>query len=485
MSRKTVISNKKIFEEALYSLKPENLLQSLKFDKVSQTLHVEKDRKFLLKNGYYLVGFGKAVLGIAATLVSKLQDGPVLKGGLLSIPSGTSDLPNFTNWIEACKKQNVEIFEGAYNNLPDENSEKAAKAVVDMVSNLDKEDVVIVLISGGGSALLSMTIPGLKLDDKLDVIKLLSRAGADIVELNTVRKALSFVKGGKLSQIIAPAQVISLVISDIIGDPLNMIASGPTVQCNDRGEPLKILEKYKLLDKIPESVLNVLKHVAVDSSQRKVIDNTNNFLIGTNLIPLNFIHENFRKQFNDCFMIGRRIKGEAREVGTLLADLVSSFCQQNEFDLISHLRGFGMEDDHEIGRIINSQAQFGKENCGSIFLCAGGETTVTVAGNGKGGRNQELVLSFALRITNIQEELRKQGYFIEVLSCGTDGIDGPTTAAGAVWNTEKNLAKEAFDHIMNNDSYNFWRKHDDECLVKTGHTGTNVADIILCQILKF
>ena len=206
MSRKTVISNKKIFEEALYSLKPENLLQSLKFDKVSQTLHVEKDRKFLLKNGYYLVGFGKAVLGIAATLVSKLQgifqkkskyltnaieifslDGPVLKGGLLSIPSGTSDLPNFTNWIEACKKQNVEIIEGAYNNLPDENSEKAAKAVVDMVSNLDKEDVVIVLISGGGSALLSMTIPGLKLDDKLDVIKLLSRAGADIVELNTVR----------------------------------------------------------------------------------------------------------------------------------------------------------------------------------------------------------------------------------------------------------------------------------------------------------
>ena len=114
-------------------------------------------------------------------------DGPVLKGGLLSIPSGTSDLPNFTNWIEACKKQNVEIFEGAYNNLPDENSEKAAKAVVDMVSNLDKEDVVIVLISGGGSALLSMTFPGLKLDDKLDVIKLLSRAGADIVELNTVR----------------------------------------------------------------------------------------------------------------------------------------------------------------------------------------------------------------------------------------------------------------------------------------------------------
>ena len=150
-----------------------------------------------------------------------------------------------------------------------------------------------------------------------------------------------------------------------------MIASGPTVQCNDRGEPLKILEKYKLLDKIPESVLNVLKHVAVDSSKRKVIDNTNNFLIGTNLIPLNFIHENFRKQFNDCFMIGRRIKGEAREVGTLLADLVSSFCQQNEFDLISHLRGFGLEDDHEIGRIIKSQAQFGKENCGSIFLCAG------------------------------------------------------------------------------------------------------------------
>ena len=87
-----------------------------------------------------------------------------------------------------------------------------------------------------------------------------------------------------------------------------MIASGPTVQCNNRGEPLKILEKYKLLDKIPESVLNVLKHVAVDSSKRKVIDNTNNFLIGTNLIPLNFIHENFRKQFNDCFMIGRKIK---------------------------------------------------------------------------------------------------------------------------------------------------------------------------------
>ena len=241
------------FLKSLDFLSPENLLKDvIQYDEHEQCLKIGKEH--VTSKRCYVVGFGKAVLGLGAHIAKVLGAGSLLEAGILSIPSGTSSNEKFRDWLRICQDANVKVIEGAKDNLPDEDSYRAAQAIIRLVSDLSEDDVVIVLISGGGSALLSLPIEGVTLAEKLKIIRSLSRAGASITELNTVRKALSSVKGGKLAAAIRPARSVSLVLSDIIGDPLDFIASGPTVPNTDPpNSAFNVLNKYNLVGELTDN----------------------------------------------------------------------------------------------------------------------------------------------------------------------------------------------------------------------------------------
>ena len=182
------MSTRNIFTECLSSLKPDNLLDAcVVYDDDSETLVIKDNNiNVTLENGYYLIGFGKAVLGLASCLLTKIS-GDKLKGGILSVPHGTSALPLNRESLDICDRNKVSVLEGARNNLPDEDSENATRSILEMVGGLGPRDVVITIISGGGSSLLTAPVTGVSIQEKLEVVKLLSKSGADITELNTVR----------------------------------------------------------------------------------------------------------------------------------------------------------------------------------------------------------------------------------------------------------------------------------------------------------
>ena len=282
------VTCKDLFIESLKALTPGTLLANqFHVDHANKMLYVGPEKNtFDLQNGCYLVGFGKAVLGLGAYVSGQL--GSLLNSGILSVPWGTLSIENHKTMIDACQNAGVKLIEGARDNLPDKQSFDAANEIVEMVSNLSATDVVIVLISGGGSALLPLPMEGITLEEKLTVVKLLSRGGASITELNTVRKALSAVKGGKLAQIISPAKTVSLVLSDIIGDPVDFIASGPTVpNTDDPDTALKIILKYDISAHISDNVKEVLKNkVRITEG----LPTSQLYIVGNNEKVLNYIH---------------------------------------------------------------------------------------------------------------------------------------------------------------------------------------------------
>ena len=300
----------------------------------------------------------------------------------------------------------------------------------------------------------------------------------DCFILIILRKRLSAVKGGKLARLVAPARVLGLIVSDIVGDPVDMIASGPTIipgPKRNTSSPLDILSLYNLTEKIPQHVLAVLAEQPVQ--ERRDADVVN-LLIGTNDIPLQHARRMLASERCQPLILSRGLTGEARMVGRHLASLVRAICLQNKQDLDTVTEQLKLcptslndvPDELPVGQ--------------TLVLLIGGETTVKVAGEGLGGRNQELVLSYAIEMAkNEDRRMQERGFRVELLSCGTDGIDGPTEAAGAVWSSDLNLDLQlASEALENNDSNTFWRRHHPDCLVVTGHTGTNVADLIICKI---
>ena len=288
-------------------------------------------------------------------------------------------------------------------------------------------------------------------------------------------------KGGKLARLVAPAQMLSLIVSDIVGDPVDMIASGPTIitapQENTRS-PLDILNLYTLTEKIPEHVLSVLTEQPLHEQSGAEPD-VMNLLIGTNDIPLQQARR-LTSESSLSLVLTRGLTGEARMVGSLLASLARSICLQNKQDLES------VTEELYLCKISLDDAHYKLQAGRPLILLIGGETTVKVVGEGVGGRNQELVLSFAIEMgQDAGRIIQERGYTVELLSCGTDGIDGPTEAAGAVWSSDLTLDLQlASEALEDNDSNTFWRRHHPDCLVVTGHTGTNVADLIICKIHK-
>jgi hydroxypyruvate reductase len=333
--------------------------------------------------------------------------------------------------------------------VPDASSVAASSAVRQLLQELNARDLLITAVSGGASALLTASVPGVSLADKQKATELLLRAGASIDELNTVRKHLSVLKGGGLVSLAYPATVTGLLLSDVIGDSFDIIGSGLTAPDPSTFEnATTVLDKYKLRPRMPRAVLEYLDAGLKNSVPETpkpgspVFKNVHNVVVGSNRLALHAAAATAQDLGYRSLILSSTLYGESREVARVLAQVL------REIDRAGHpLR---------------------RPAC----ILAGGETTVTVKGAGKGGRNQEFALAAAIDIAGLTD--------VAVLSAGTDGTDGPTDAAGAIatGDTVKRAVHrglEASRHLAANDAHPFFEALGD--LVKTGPTGTNVMDI--------
>jgi glycerate-2-kinase len=431
----------KILNEAVDAVKPDKLLKNHIRLKGNTLLVKEREFDLSIHQNIYVVGAGKASAFMAHSLEqilgNKVMDGAV-------VVKYEHDAP--------CK--NIRIFEGGHP-IIDENCLSGTRAIFELLERTTANDLVICLISGGGSALLEKLPPSITLQDLQETSQLLLECGAAIEEINTVRKHLSEVKGGQLARRIFPSRGISLIISDVIGDPLESIASGPTTaDTTTFNDAWEITEKYRLQDKVPEKVSSHLQ-LGIQGKVNETLKpgdpalkNISNIILGNNLLSLKSAEAAATNLGFNTLILSSRIQGEAREV----ARVISGIAQE----------------------IMETNLPVQKPAC----ILLGGETTVTIRGKGKGGRNQELALASLMAMRG-----SKSPYFL--VSCGTDGTDGPTDAAGGIASAEilksaQNLNLKPQTFLDQNDSYNFLRKVDG--LINTGPTGTNVMDIVFALI---
>ena len=321
--------------------------------------------------------------------------------------------------------------------VPDENSFIATQAALDVVSDLTEDDTVLFLLSGGGSALFekSLVTP----QELTDITKQFLACGADITEINTIRKRLSAVKGGRFAEICAPAHVFSIVLSDILGDPLDMIASGPAYPDSTTCEMAsEIVKKYNL--KLSDSAMELLH-----KETPKELHNVETVITGSVRNLCNAAADAAEKLGYKPFVLTDQLTCQAKEAGSFLASIARSYQNTTE----------------------------------SLAFIAGGETVVHLKGNGKGGRNQELALAAAEGLSDCVDSA--------IFSIGSDGTDGPTDAAGGYVDSQtKQLLKmqgiDIYDVLAENDSYHALQKTDG--LIITGATGTNVNDVAVLLIKR-
>jgi glycerate 2-kinase len=386
-----------------------------------------------------VIGAGKAAAAMAVAVENYWPKDAALDG--IVVTRYGHDLPT----------KQITVFEAGHP-LPDEKGEQVARKILDNVQQLGCDDLLLCLFSGGGSSLLSLPIDEISMNDLRDVTRQLLRCGASIQEINTVRKHLSAIQGGKLAAA-SQAPILALIISDVTGDNPTHIASGPCApDPTTYADALTILKKYKI--KVPSSVRKAL----IDGSQQKleetpkpgsfIFNNVENRLIATANYSLTAAKKFFQDQGIATAILGDSVTGEAREVAKVYAALVKE---------------------------IRKHQQPWKP---PIALLSGGETTVTVKGNGRGGRNSEFLLSLAIELDGIEK--------IYALACDTDGMDGTENNAGAIITPEtldqtKQLRINARTLLANNDAYRFFDKLGD--LVITGPTFTNVNDYRVILIL--
>jgi glycerate 2-kinase len=344
--------------------------------------------------------------------------------------------------------QRVTIREASHP-VPDQAGVEATRAIAQMLHQADEQDLVVCLISGGGSALLTLPVEGVSLDDLQHTTEALLKSGATINEINTVRKHLDDVKGGGLARMAHPAPVLTLVLSDVVGNPLDAIASGPSVpDTTTWADAASVLDRYQLWHAIPTSVSQRLragqagKVPDTPKPGDPLFEHVQTQVVGSNLLACEAAAEAARGLGFQTVVLSTYVEGEAREVARVLAGLL------REVDASGH--------------------PLPRPCC----LIAGGETTVTVRGSGKGGRNQELALAAAFPLQGVPDVL--------LASLGTDGSDGPTDAAGA-WVDGSTLAQarsadlEPSRFLADNNAYEFFARLDQ--LLITGPTNTNVNDV--------
>ncbi len=385
-------------------------------------------------NKIYLFGLGKA--SQLMTLSIKEIIGNFIEMGVVLTKHSNHDL-------EPRLLPEITTYEGSHP-IPTLKSIQAAESAIKRIGKLDEKDLVISLISGGGSSLAVLLKEGVTLEDYQQMTRLLLDCGASIQEINTIRKQIDRIKGGGLLQIFYPAQVISLILSDVVGDPLDVIASGPTVPSNQtEQDALSVINKYDLGSKIPTNIRTLLEK-GVNEEKRLLSDEisqkVDNILIGNNKLAAQAAKKTAEDLGFQAEIVSTTFHGEARVLGAALGKELKKHIKQKQ------------------------------KRASWIY---GGETTVTIHGNGKGGRNQEFILAAAQEIAGL-----KGGC---ILSIATDGEDGPTDAAGAVADGSTiaagtQLGLNADVYLQNNDAYSYLDAVGS--LIRTGASGTNVNDLV-------
>ena len=420
-----------IFQTVLKAVDPYALTQE-RMDQILSIYHSGKYRNLLL------ISFGKAAFPMAKALSDFAGD--ILTQGVM--------ITKYGHVPQSRLSEKIVIHEAGHP-VPDIQGVLATERAMNVLKKTDGQTLVICMISGGGSALLAAPHEGITLSEKQQITQLLLKAGATIQELNTVRKHISRVKGGRLAELAYPARILSLILSDVIGDRLDVIASGPTApDPTTFQDALGVIGRYDLADKIPEKVLGILMRGArgeipeTPKEKSQAFERVENIIVGSNKKAIEIAEREAAKRGYQVTILSSELQGEAREVGGWLAR-----------------KAMVMRDGHK------------------ICLISGGETTVTVKGSGLGGRNMELALAFAQEIKGMRG--------ITFLSAGTDGTDGPTDAAGAIVDGETITRAEAAGHspeayLENNDSYHFFKATGG--LFLTGPTGTNVMDLQIVLI---
>ncbi|MGL4369765.1 MAG: glycerate kinase type-2 family protein, partial [Spirochaetota bacterium] len=388
----------------------------------------------------YVVGAGKAAAAMASAAEEILGD--LIRGGVISVKYGHTQKLSLIRQIESAHP------------VPDENGVSAAREIKELLSRASEDDLIISLISGGASALLCLPAEGISLADKQAATGLLLKCGADISELNCVRKHLSSVKGGLLARAAYPARTICICISDVIGDDLSVIGSGPfSPDSSTYGDALRILDAYALRDLVPSSVLSHLEKGFSGEIEETPKKGDKFFSAVSHCIPVSNERALRAAAFEaekcgyDVRLISEPVSGDTSAAAKMHARLIRTL----------HSERSGLTRP--------------------IAVISGGETTVKVKGSGKGGRNTEFVLRCAMECADLSG--------VYIFSAGTDGTDGPTDAAGAwvltdMMRSSAGLLPRAERYAENNDSYAFFS--DMGTLIRTGPTGTNVLDVRIIVI---
>jgi glycerate 2-kinase len=412
-------------------------------DAVKKSVRLRNDHLQVANRSYalskirnlFVTGCGKAAARMALAIEDLLGDR--VADGLVVIKYG-HDLP----------LQRIKVVEAGHP-IPDEAGLDGARQIVELVRAAGENDLVLFLISGGGSALFPGPADGLTLADKQRTTQMLLQSGATIQETNAVRKHISKLKGGRFAKLVAPAHLVSLILSDVVGDSLEAIASGPTVgDATTYADCLEIVQRYDLREKIPDSVVNLLgrgAQGAVDETPKPsdaVFQKVQNVVIGSNQTALKAAKLQAEVLGYHTQILSSSIEGESRAVARSHSALVKEIALT----------------DKPVRR--------------PACVISGGETTVTVRGDGLGGRNQEFALAAAIQIDGLDGAV--------VLSAGTDGTDGVTDAAGGVVDgstIQRGRARglDAAAFLTRNDSYHFLKATKD--LLITGPTFTNVMDL--------
>jgi glycerate 2-kinase len=474
----------KIFKAAINAALPKNAIEnSVRLIAETNELHIQ-DKVFNMKNydSIRIIGFGKA----SSEMVSAVRK--------IVLPLKTKDI--YGHVVTKHKHVKETDILGSSNDLPEITVTEAShpvpckkgvngtKTIIQILKNCtNNRTLILACVSGGGSALLVKPAPGITLSELQSTNEILLKNGLTINEMNTIRKHLSSVKGGKLARLAYPSTICSLILSDVIGDPLDIIASGPTVPDSSTFKDcLDIVDSYNLSETLPPNVykhlqngykynnnINNDKKDSNDSSEAALslqetpkrgdtcFSNSYNFMIGNNSIAVEAAERKALELGYNSLILSTSVEGEAREVGIVFSSLMKE--------------------------IMKSNRPIKKPAC----LIAGGETTVTVNinSNGNGGRQQELALSAAKCINGLivpSTDNGGGGNVAVLLAGGTDGTDGPNDAAGAIVDgstLEKGMDKnlDINEYLSNNDSYSYFNALDDGSLIKIGPTGTNVADV--------
>jgi glycerate 2-kinase len=431
---------KTIFLKALSAVDPSIILKDrIRIEKdylrIKMDENLEKTFNLNTFNKIFVIGTGKASNSMALA-IEEIFGNRITKGLIT------------TKYGHLLPLQKTEIIEAGHP-IPDQNGYEGAKKIQNLLKESGPNDLVIFLLSGGGSALLPFPAEGIGLKEKQEVTQLLLDCGADIKEINTIRKHISQMKGGWLAKWAYPSTVIGFILSDVVGDQLDVIGSGPTVpDPSTFGEAWEILKKYDLFNEISPSIQKYLqlgkegKREETPKPGEVVFEKIYNSLIGSNILALRAAEKEASSLGFNTLILSSSIVGETREAARFHSAIAKE--------------------------VISSGNPIPKPAC----ILSGGETTVTIKGNGLGGRNQEFALTGAIEIVGIEK--------VVLLSGGTDGTDGPTDATGAVADhtsvhRAKSMGLDPKAHLENNDAYPFFQKLGD--LLITGPTHTNVMDV--------